>query len=158
MGKSRAQLVHFLSHAIRRIERVGIGELKDSQVGARQPVHRVRHIDVASSDFRPANVLHAHDAAIGSVLDDDVGELRGLGQPAQRGERNLRRLAVDGRFLPDLPGGDLVILSANRIDDILGVEIHPGELFGIDPDSHAVVFGSEGDHIADSFDAQLAHP
>ena len=53
-------------------------------------------------------------------LDDDVGELLGIDQPAQRVDRQLKLLAGGNRRLADLAGRDLQVLLADGGHDVLG--------------------------------------
>ena len=46
-------------------------------------------------------------------LDDDVGELLRIGEPAQRVDRQLELLALGHGLLADLAGGDLHVLLAD---------------------------------------------
>ena len=66
-------------------------------------------------------------------------ELLDLGQPAERAQGDLDRLAVGDRRLADLAGGDLRVLLADRRGDVAGRHVAGGELLGVDPDPHAVV-------------------
>ena len=56
---------------------------------------------LAPSSTRPTS-REPDDLPVGAGLDDDVGELFGLGQPAQRGHRVLEVDALGGRLLADL--------------------------------------------------------
>ena len=53
-------------------------------------------------------------------LDDDVGELLGIDQPAERVDRELELLTGGNRLLADLAGGDLQVLLADGGDDVFG--------------------------------------
>ena len=71
----------------------------------------------ASAEPRPAPLASAAAdvaAAAWADLDDDVAELLRVGEPAQRVDRQLERLALRGRRLADLPGGGVEVLAADR--------------------------------------------
>ena len=51
-------------------------------------------------------------------LDHDVAELLDVGQPAQRADRVLERLAGRGRLLADLPGRHLHVLLLDGLDHV----------------------------------------
>ncbi len=53
-------------------------------------------------------------------LEDDVAELLGLGEPAQRVDRQLELLAAGDGLLADLAGGDLQVLLVDGVDHVLG--------------------------------------
>ena len=63
-------------------------------------------------------------------------------------------LALADRLLADLAAGHLRILLAHGVGHVAGIQVHAGQPVGIDPNAHAVVFGAEGDHVADAVDAR----
>ena len=72
----------------------------------------------------------------------------------ERGDGVLERPASsgDGR-LADLAGGDLHVLLADRVDDVLRRQAAGLELLRVEPDPHAVVAGAEDVDVADAVDA-----
>ncbi len=103
----------------------------DRRARSRRPVLR--------AELDAANVLDPDDPALGRPLDDDIFELLRIDQPAQRAERDLRQLALADRLLADLPAGHLRILLAHGVGHVAGIQVHPGQPVGIDPNAHAVV-------------------
>ena len=81
-------------------------------------------------------------------LDDDVGELLRLGQPAERGHRVLEVDARGGGLLADLAGRHLDVLLPQRPDHVAGGHVARGQLVGIEPDPHAVVLLAEDHRVA----------
>ena len=59
-----------------------------------------------------------------------------------------------GWWLPNLAGGDLQILLANRIDDIFRINISSRHSVGIQPDPHAVVAFSQKQNVADTWQSR----
>ena len=75
----------------------------------------------------------------GPGLDDDVGELLRVDQPAQGIDGQLELLALGDGLLADLAGGDLQVLLGDGRHDVGGREPQGGQLVGIDPGPQAVV-------------------
>ena len=71
--------------------------------------------------------------------EDDVAELRGIGEPAQGVDGELELLSPGDRLLPDLAGGDLQVLLGDGDDHIGGAHGERRELVRIEPDAEAVV-------------------
>jgi hypothetical protein len=99
-----------------------------------------------------AYILEQHQA-VGGVLDDDVVELGGRGEPAHDAHRHLEGLLrVRGR-LAKLAGGNLDVLLHQRIDHIGRREVARGQPHRIKPDAHGVLALAEDHHIAHAGDA-----
>src|SRR5262249_46200311 len=96
-----------------------------------------------------ADVLDAEGAAVGGDLEDDVGELAYLGEAAAGAQGDLDFLPPPHRGLADLPGGDLVVLLADRLDHVGGGQVAGGQFFRVEPDAHAVVALAEQEDVAD---------
>src|SRR5439155_18453355 len=79
------------------------------------------------------------DGAISSDLNDDVGELLGVGEAAERVERQLERLArADGR-LSNLAGGRFDVLGANGVGHVESGYAARRQLLRVEPGADAVV-------------------
>ena len=83
-------------------------------------------------------------------LDDDVGELLRVDEPAQGVDRQLELLALGHRLLADLPGGHLDVLLGDGRDHVHGAEVQRRHLVGVEPDPQAVVALAE---VGDAGDA-----
>ena len=83
-------------------------------------------------------------------LEDDVGELLRVGEPAQRIDGQLELLALGDRLLADLSGGNLDVLLADGRDHVHGAEAEGRHLVGVEPDAEAVVALAE---VRDAGDA-----
>ena len=87
-------------------------------------------------------------------LDDDILELADVIESARNVERVLKSLGVRGRRHAQLPGGDLLVLSLERVDDVFGGQRKRIELVGIEPDAHRILAGSEDVDLADARQAR----
>jgi hypothetical protein len=70
------------------------------------PDERRQQVDNANAAHlppAPADVPEIGDLAVAAGLEDDVGELLGVGQPAEGAQRVLEVLAGGDRRLADLP-------------------------------------------------------
>ena len=110
---------------------------------------------VLGAEFDAGDVAHAGDPALGVGLDDDVGELVGIGQTALHLDRQLEGGGVGGEGrLADGAGGGLDVLAAQGGDDVGGGQIARGGLGRVDPDPHRIVAAAEDLDAADALDAQ----
>ena len=74
-------------------ERVGAGQLIDRQGHRRLAVERARLIVAQRAELDLGHVAQAHEAALGVGLEDHVGELLDVDQPAHRAHGELEDLA-----------------------------------------------------------------
>src|SRR5689334_24976871 len=81
-------------------------------------------------------------------LDDDVSELRLVGETALRGDGELVGDRLRHRLSADDAGRYLKILLADRLHDVARREPARRDLVGIEPDAHCVVAGAEHDDLA----------
>src|SRR5262249_60630765 len=82
----------------------------------------------------------APGSALSSVVgfDDDVGELLGRGQPAERFDVDLISFVARARRLVQDTGRDLKILRAQRGEHVAGGEIVGRRLVRVEPDAHCI--------------------
>ena len=90
---------------------------------------------------------------IAAGLENDVGELLRLGEPAQRVDGQLQLLALGNGLLADHPRRDLHVLLADGIDHVHGAQVQRGQLLGIKPGPQAVVALAQ---VSDAGDAGQA--
>src|SRR5208282_1217220 len=84
----------------------------------------------------------------------DVGELRGIDEPAHGAEGELE-LGASGRGRQtEGAGGDLDVLLADGVDDIAGGHVAGSDFVGIEPDAHAVIARAENLDVADAVEAR----
>ena len=76
---------------------------------------------------------------VGTGLEDDIGELFRVSQPAQRIDRQLVLLPLGNRLLADLARGDLKVLLADGRDHVHGAQVQGGQLLGIKPGPQTVI-------------------
>jgi hypothetical protein len=102
---------------------------------------------ILGADNGVADILQKHQA-VGGVLDDDVVELGGTGEPAHHAHRNLEGLLrVRGR-LAELAGGNLDVLLDQRVDHVGGGEAASGQAHRVEPDAHGVLALAEDHDVA----------
>ncbi len=72
-------------------------------------------------------------------LEDGIGELFRVSQPAQCIDRQLVLLPLGNRLLADLARGDLKVLLADRRHHVHGAQVERGKLVGVKPGSQTVI-------------------
>ena len=75
-------------------------------------------------------------------------------EPAVDVERILERLPRRRRRRADLPGGHLLALLLDRLDDVLRHQRARLQLVRIEPDPHRILAGAEHRHVADAGQAR----
>ena len=96
-GKFFDKLLHRGLHAVGRGQRVRAGPLRDRHRHRRLIVEIAVDRVVAGRQLDPRDVADADDPAILAGLDDDLLELLGLEQSAERVDRELKVLARRAR-------------------------------------------------------------
>ena len=95
------------------------------------------------------------DAAVGVGLDDDVAELLGVGEPAQRLDVELEGAGLRHRRLVDRrrrrPARSAPRSAATTSP---AVRLRDGELLRIEPDAHRIVARAEDGDVADAVEAR----
>ena len=99
---------------------------------------------------RAAGAADVRQRAALAGLDDDVGELLRVGEPAQGVDGQLELLALGHRLLADLPGGHLDVLLGDGGDHVHGAQVERRQLVGVEPGPQAVVALAE---VGDAGDA-----
>ena len=147
LGELGPQLGHLGADPLGRFQSIRAGQLVDAQGDRRLAVEGTRLVVANRAEFDPrADVLQLHRPAVHVGLEDDVAELLGVLQPAERVDRVLEHLARRGRRLADLPGGDLGVLLLDGPDRITRRQVPRGQLVRVEPDAHRVVaLAEEGD-------------
>ena len=91
-------------------------------------------------------------------LQDDVLELLGLDEPADRIDRELKLLAFRDRLLADLPGGDLQVLLGDGRDHVRGTQVERRQLGRVKPGPQTVVALAQIGDAGDTRQRGPAHP
>ena len=137
-----------------RRQRVRARPLKDDEGGR----HLVIEVSVDRVVLRPEldarDIAHAHDRPVGAGLDDDVLELVGRRQPAQRLHRELEAAWRGRRRLVDGAGGNLQVRGAQRCDDLARGETDGRDLRRVEPYAHRIVARTENVDVAHAVDAE----
>ena len=123
-------------------ERVGAGLGEDQQGRRIAAIHVGRGAVIRGADLDPADVADARHASLVVGFDDDVGELLGRGQPAERLDVDLIGLVARDRRLVQDTGRDLQVLRAQRREHVAGIEIVGRDLVRIEPDAHRIFAGA----------------
>ncbi len=152
LGEALGHPVHQGFDFLADLERVGIRRLIDGDARRRLAV-QAEFLGIglrAELDAGDVAEMDQPAALGGLVLDDDIAELRGLVEA---------RLDVDGVLELDIPGrgrraglagGDVLVLLADRADDVLGFEPEAVQLAGVHPDAHGVIAGADDPDAADA--------
>ena len=148
------QLLHRRHDFLIDRERVGAGLGIDEQDRRIAAVHVGGAAVIRGADLDPTDVAHAGHASSTVGFDDDVGELLGRGQPAERFDVDLIGLVARGRRLVQDTGRDLEILRAQRRERVAGGEIVGRGLVRVEPDAHRVFATADELHVADARQAR----
>ncbi len=157
------QGLHLGDDALRGLQGVGARLLQDADGGRRLGV-RLAVLDRAQigvggvllrAQLHPRHVGHPGQAALVVALEHDVGELLRIDQAALGLDLHLaggRRL-VEGRGA-GVAGGDLDVVAAQGVDDVVHGQVARGGLVRVDPDPDGVVAGRAHGHVAHPLHAQ----
>jgi hypothetical protein len=121
------------------IQRIGVRHLEDCQEYGRFPVQADIQIEILGVHGDAADIFDQKFTPVRISSQNDVLELLGFTQPAQRGQRNLRRLAVLDRLLAEGTGRRWGVLFPDRGHDFRGRHAAGGHLGRIQPNAHAVI-------------------
>ena len=150
--KPLRQLCHQIGDALGGVERIGAGPLENGErdggivveIGIRRIIER------GELDF--GDVAQPHHRA-GRLFHDDVAELRGRIEPAERLHRDLERARMRHRWLVEHAGGDLDILPLQGIGHVGRGQAERLQAVRIEPDTHRVIAAAEHGDRADAVDA-----
>ena len=158
------QLLHFVADALRGLDGIGAGKLEDVQGDGGFAVEGAGLIVLLGAELDPSHIAEADDAdglrhgagrdrlrrGAAAGLDDDVGELFRIGEPAEGVDGELELLALGRRLLTDLAGSHLKVLLADGADDVGRAETQRCEPVGIEPGAQAVVALAEVGDVGDT--------
>ena len=133
-------------------EGIGAGLLIDEDGHGAGPVEVAVGAVVLAADLHPADVTDAGHAPGSVRLDDDVGELLGVGQAAERLYVELEGAGRGDGRLVEHARGHLDVLRLERGDDLARRQVATGCLVGVEPDAHGVVVIAEDLRVANAFD------
>ena len=147
------ELFHAGFDGVGDFEGVRTGQLVDRQRHRRFAVQRTCLVVGLGSELDPGYVLQVNERAA-RALEDDILKLFGAFQTSFGREDVLRRLAGGCGWLTDMARCHLDVLTLNRLDYILGIEVVSGQLLRVQPQSHAVVSLTQIGNVADSGQAR----
>ena len=141
------QFLHPFFNLSRRRQRVGSRQLENRQPHARQTVHFRDLVILQRTQFDAAHITQADDLAgrqrvsrfAMCRLHNDIAELFGFFQSAERAHGELELLPIRNRRAANLSGGNLHVLTADRRDHVARRQVTGGHFVGIQPHAHAVV-------------------
>src|ERR1700751_945239 len=148
------QLLHLRQNFMLDRERVCSGLGVDDQGRRIAAIHVGRVAVIRGADLDPTDVADAGHASSVVGFDDDVGELLGRGQPAERFDVDLISFVTGGRRLVQDTGRDLKILRAQRGEHVAGGEIVGRRLVRVEPDVHRIFATALELHVADARQAR----
>ena len=98
--EARSQFVHLGFHAIGGVQRIRAGQQVNGESRRRPAVEPAQLVLALGPQVGPADIPEVGDLAVAAGLEDDVGELLGLGQPAEgaQGVLEVRKRSVPGRI------------------------------------------------------------
>ena len=135
------------------VERIGARPLEDRQrdrgivveIGVRRVVER-GELDVG-------DVLAAAPPRSGVCLTTILPNSAGIGEPAERLHRDLKRARMRHRRLIEHAGGDLDVLPLQRIGDVGCGQAERLQAVRVEPDPHRIIAAAEHGDRADAVDA-----
>src|SRR6516225_394435 len=148
------QLLHLRQNFVLDRERVCPGLGIDEQGCRIAAVHVGGVAVIGGADLDATDVADPGDAPPAIRFEDDVGELLGRGQPAERFDIDLVGFVTRGWRLIEDTGRDLQILCAQRREHLIGTEVVCRDSVGIEPDAHGVLAGALELDIADTVQAR----
>jgi hypothetical protein len=147
------QLLHLRAHEFGDRDRIAARSLEDGdRRGCLVIEERAQRIGVGA-EFDAGDILQARDLTGGAGLDDDAAKVFLGGQAALGVDRHLEFCRARQRRRAQLTRGDLDVLLANRLDDVIRGEAATGDFLRIEPDAHRELAGAEHLHIAHTVQA-----
>src|SRR5215831_12684567 len=148
------QLLHLRQNFMLDRERVCPGLGIDDEGCRIAAVHVGRVAVIRGADLDPTDVADPGHAPPAIRFENDVGELLGRGQPAERFDIDLVGFITRGWRLIEDTGRDLQILCAQCREHVIGAEVVCRDFVRIEPDAHGVLAGALELDIADTVQAR----
>src|SRR5215467_5103856 len=148
------QLLHLRQNFMLDGERVCPGLGIDEQGCRIAAVHVGRVAVIRGADLDATDFADPGHAPPVIRFEDDIGELLGPGQPAERFDIDLVGFVTRGWRLIENTGRDLQILCAQCREHVIGAEVVYRDFVRIEPDAHGVLAGALELDIADAMQAR----
>ena len=151
-GRERLlKFVHLGDDCVRNLQRVGRGILEHAEsddlgVGVEAQSAGV----ILRAELYARHVGKANVSAVRSRAQNDVAELRGVGELRQGVDRVGMLLAIRLGRGSDAAGRDLGVLLVERVDDVADVEALLLELLRVQPDAHRILPLAEDADLRDA--------
>ncbi|MNQ43732.1 hypothetical protein D3C85_574720 [compost metagenome] len=150
LGKALRQARQGTAHGIGGVQGIGPRLQVDAEGGILLAVERGHQRVVLGAQFDPRHVLEQQAGAGRIAAQNDVLELRRIGETALGGHRVGEVLFLLQRLLAEAAGGELRVLLADRADHVGRREVVLRQLVRAQPDAHGIVLGAELAGIADA--------
>ena len=148
--KTFGEAIEFGDATLMNIKRVGGGELGDGDADCFAAVVIEVGAVVFGAEFGVAYIFELDERAVGIAFEDDVIELRGLGETSDGADADLELLAGHGGLGADLSGGDFDVLFLEGVDDVVGGEGAAGHAHGIKPEAHGIFALAEDEDVGNA--------
>src|SRR5262249_36495623 len=126
-------------HRVGGVERVGAGGQAHRDTGCGPAVVERDGAVVVAAQLDPRDIPQQHRGAAFGSAQHDALELVGPLQAAVGGYRRVKRRAASRRQTAELAGGDLRVLRADRVGDVVRRQLVVDQLVRIEPDPHRVL-------------------
>ena len=149
----RKRFGHFRQHFANpshHIQGVGLRRRINANGYRRYPVMFDIPEIVLGAQFHPRDVFDAQQPPFCLGANNNILKLFDGTEPTERFDGVLELLVGRAGHFPDLPGGDLDILLANRAQHIVRGQIARFQTRRVQPDAHPEILGPEHLHIADA--------
>src|SRR3984957_1325678 len=131
-------------------ERVGPGELGDTEADRVVAIEAKIAAVILSAQFGAAYVAQSNQRAVGASFQNNIFEFRWLDQAAHGAHADLVILPADRGRLPHLSGADLHVLLGQRAEDVGGGQVARRHAQRVQPQAHGIFALAEILHVGDA--------
>ena len=156
--KSLLERLHRGAYALRRLHRVGAGQLIQCQDGRRLAVIAADYVVGLRAEFDPGQVLQPQIRPVRICADDDFAEFLS-GNQTPLGAHGVRELlSLRNRFAADFPRRVHRVLNLDGLNNLGNRNLKFGQLVRLHPDAHRVLPGAKYQNFRDTRHArQVVH-
>ena len=150
VGKPLLRFGDAILHRLQGVDRIGAGRLIDRDRRRRAAVEPGVAIEIGGAELKARDVAEAEHRAVGIGPDHDIGEFLHRGEAALGLDIELQLLIVGDRPGADAADRGLDILRLDRVDDVAGGQVEPGQPIGAHPGAHGVILRAPYGRVADA--------